>query len=337
MNTKYSWILDSGGAGRGAWQGGVIYEFMRWCRHNGSFPSITIGASAGGYAAADVATGTEKTVMKGWSYWGTRAARGPVGGRTRRFRAHLHNSIHYVMEEKELAGVFDENPAKRLLVFTTRVRRRDLKLLTAADGLRLFVKSATRKLPRPFKYLPGRYIEDPVIFALNLPPGLASEYIRPLTRNNFYAAIEASCLVPLAMGSPLTPEDMNAGQLSSDHRAVFIDGGYALKMPMRIFEEDSRFQGLAHWVAADKTIIFCCDPEGFLWETSARLRPLNTYPSVARALNENRLLIISPDHKVEAGFLCMDHATTMRTFHRGREQAERLLRSDRVRGFFDQR
>jgi hypothetical protein len=337
MNTTYSWILDSGGAGRGAWQGGVIYEFMRWCRDNGSFPSITMGASAGGYAAADVATGTENTVIKGWSYWGTRAARGPADRRTRRFRAHLHNSIHYVMEEKELAGVFDENPAKRLLVFTTRVRRRDLKSLTAADGLCLFLKSATRKLPRPLKYLPGRYLEDPVIFALNLPPGLASEYIRPLTRNNFYAAIEASCLVPLAMGSPLPPEDMNAGQHSSDHGAVFIDGGYALKMPMRIFEEDSRFQGLAHWIAADKTIIFCCDPKGCLWETSARLRPLNGFPSVARALNENRLLIISPDHNVEAGFLCMDHATTMRTFHRGREQAERLLRSDRVRGFFDQK
>ncbi len=119
------------------------------------------------------------------------------------------------------------------------------------------------------------------------------------------------------MGSPLPPEDMNAGQHSGDHRAVFIDGGYALKMPMRLFEEDPRFQALAHWIAADKTIIFCCDPKGWLWETSARLRRLNTLPSVTRALNENRLLIISPDHKVEAGFLCMDHATTMRTFHRG--------------------
>jgi hypothetical protein len=336
MDTKYSWILDSGGVGRGAWQGGVIYEFMRWCRDNGSFPSITMGASAGGYAAADVATGAENTVMKGWNCWGTRAALEPADRRMHRFRAHLHSSIHYVMEEKELAGVFDENPAKRLLVFTTRVRRRDLKSLTAADELRLFLKSATRKLPRPLKYLPGRYVEDPVIFALNLPPELGSEYVRPLTRNNFYAAIEASCLVPLAMGSPLPPETMNAGQHSGDHGAVFIDGGYALKMPMRIFEEDPRFQDLAHWIAADKTIIFCCDPKGCLWETSARLRPLNTLPGVARALNENRLLIISPDHKVEAGFLCMDHARTMRTFHRGREQAERLLRSDRVRRFFDQ-
>jgi hypothetical protein len=337
MDTRYSWILDSGGAGRGAWQGGAIYEFMRWCRENGSFPSITMGASAGGYAAADVATGTENTVMKGWNYWGTRAAPEAADRRMRRFRAHLHNSIRYVMEEKELAGIFDKNPAKRLLLFTTRVRRRELKSLTAADGLRLFLKSATRKLPRPLKYLPGRYIEDPVIFALNLPPALASEYVRPLTRNNLSAAIEASCLVPLAMGSPLPPEDMNAGQHSGDREAVFIDGGYALKMPMRIFEEDPRFQALAHWIAADKTIIFCCDPEGCLWETSARLRPLNTFPNVARALNENRLLIISPDHKVEAGFLCMDHAKTMRTFHRGREQAERLLRSDRVRRFFEQK
>ena len=75
MDIVYSWILDSGGAGRGAWQGGVIYEFMRWCRENGCFPSITMGASAGGYAAADVATGTEQTVMKGWTYWGTQTGR----------------------------------------------------------------------------------------------------------------------------------------------------------------------------------------------------------------------------------------------------------------------
>jgi hypothetical protein len=130
---------------------------------------------------------------------------------------------------------------------------------------------------------------------------------------------------------------MNAGQHSGDHGAVFIDGGYALKMPMRIFEEDPRFQALAHWTAADKTIIFCCDPKGCLWETSARLRSLNAFPSVARAFNESRLLLICPDHRVEAGFLCMDHATTMRTFHRGREQAERLLRSDKVRRFFEQK
>ena len=66
-NLRHCWILDSGGAGRGAWQGGVIYEFMRWTRKNGCYPTISMGASAGGYAAADVATNTEATVMKGWT------------------------------------------------------------------------------------------------------------------------------------------------------------------------------------------------------------------------------------------------------------------------------
>ena len=61
MKQRYSWILDSGGAGRGAWQGGMIYECMRGCREHGCFP-ITMGASAGGYAAAAVATGSEQTV-----------------------------------------------------------------------------------------------------------------------------------------------------------------------------------------------------------------------------------------------------------------------------------
>ena len=50
------WILDSGGAGRGAWQGGVLYELMAWARQHGGYPSVMMGASAGGYAAADVAT-----------------------------------------------------------------------------------------------------------------------------------------------------------------------------------------------------------------------------------------------------------------------------------------
>jgi hypothetical protein len=334
MNASYSWILDSGGAGRGAWQGGVIYEFMRWCRENGCFPSITMGASAGGYAAADVATGTEQTVMKGWTHWGTRAALAPANAEKRRFRVHLHNSIHYVMEEKELTAVFQENPAKKLLVFTTRGRRLDAKPFRSIDSLRYFLKSATRKLPKALKYLPTMYCEDPVVFALNLPPELYSEYIRPLTRSNYHAVIEASCLVPMAMGSPLSPHQVDTPLHAGDGPAVFMDGGYALKMPMRLFEEDPRLKSLARWIAADKTIIFCCDPKGILWETSARLRLLNTLPSVIKAINENRLLIISPDHKVEAGFLCMDPTTTMRTFHRGREQAEHLLRSDKVRRFF---
>jgi hypothetical protein len=335
METIYSWILDSGGAGRGAWQGGVIYEFMRWCRANGTFPSITMGASAGGYAAADVATGTERTVMKGWTHWGTEAARAHIAGEKNLFRSHLRRSIHYVMEEKELSGVFQENSGKKLLVFTTRVRRRDRKPFASSDRLRLFLQSATRKLPKPLKYLPTAYEEDPVIFALNLPEELRSEYVRPLTRKNYHKVIEASCLVPLAMGSPVQPEDLGEELHPGDRQSAFIDGSYALKMPMRLFEEDARFQRLAHWVFAKKTIIFCCDPEGSLWETSSRLRCLNTFPSVAKALSENRLLVVSPDHKVEAGFLCMDNAIAMRTFNRGREQAERLLRSDKALRFFN--
>jgi hypothetical protein len=136
------------------------------------------------------------------------------------------------------------------------------------------------------------------------------------------------------MGSPLSPESLDAEPHTGDQQAVFMDGGYALKMPMRFFEEDPRYRSLAGWASTDKTIVFCCDPDGWLWETSTRLRRLNMLPSVVKAIHENRLLIVSPDHKVEAGFLCMDHATTMRTFYRGQEQAERLLRSERVRRFY---
>lgn len=335
METSYCWILDSGGAGRGAWQGGVIYEFMQWCRENNRFPSVTMGASAGGYAAADIATGTEQTVLKGWTYWGTRAALTTADRERSRFRAHLRESIRYVMDEQELSRVFRENPAKKLLIFTTRVRRRDGKPFQSLDRFRYFLKSATRKFPKALKYLPNIYFEDPVIFALNLPGELCSENVRPLIRGNYYAVIEASCLVPFAMGSPISPERLSNEPYAGDSSAVFLDGGYALKMPLRLFEKDPRFQNLAHWAATDKTIIFCCDPDACLWETSARLLQLNAFPSVIEATKENRLLIISPDHQVEAGFLCMDHDTTMRTFHRGREQAERMLHSERVRRFFD--
>ena len=44
--TPCAWILDSGGAGRGAWQGGVLYEMMRWARQHGVYPTITMGASS---------------------------------------------------------------------------------------------------------------------------------------------------------------------------------------------------------------------------------------------------------------------------------------------------
>jgi hypothetical protein len=335
MSTSYCWILDSGGAGRGAWQGGVIYEFMRRCRENAAFPSIMMGASAGGYAAADVSTGTEQTVMKGWKYWGSAVPRELIARKKTRFRAQLYSSIFYVMDVSELSGVFDTNPGKKLILFTTRARRFDNKPFEWADGLRFFLKSATRKLPKPLKYLPCNYVEDPVVFALNLPDELRSEYVRPLTRGNYHSVIEASCLIPVAMGTPLSPEKLNEHSFPGDSNSVFMDGGYTLKMPMRLFEEDPRFQALGKWTNADKTIIFCCDPKGYLWETSARLHNLNTHPAVRKSIGENRMLVIYPDHRVEAGFLCMDNAVVMRTFDRGREQAQRLLRSDTVRRFFE--
>ncbi len=335
MVTSYCWILDSGGAGRGAWQGGVIYEFMRWCRQNGVFPSVMMGASAGAYAAADVATGTEQTVMKGWTYWGSQVSRELIMEKKSRFRAHLHSSVFYVMDTMELEGVFEKNSVKKLLLFTTRVRRRDRKPFASVDRFRFFLKSATRKFPKSLKYLPDMYVEDPVIFTLNPPDELCSEYVRPLTRGNYHAVIEASCLIPMAMGAPLVPEDLDQTSYTADLHSVFMDGGYTLKMPMRRFEQDPRFQALGNWARADKTVIFCCDPKGSLWETSARLDRLNTFPWVSKALSANRLLIIHPDHKIEAGFLCMDHEITMRTFHRGQEQAHRLLSSEKIRRFFE--
>jgi hypothetical protein len=341
-----SWILDSGGAGRGAWQGGVIHRVMAWARERGALPSVTMGASAGGYAAADIATGTEDTVTKGWTWWGTGLGSPsvdplPAGWRARGmgpFRAHLHASVHYVMADAELAGIFDAALPKKLLIFTTRVRRRDGKPFGAADMVRVFLRSVTRKLPRAIKYLPGGYLEAPVIFATNLPGPLHSEWVRPLERENVHRVLEASCLVPLAMGAPIPACDMSDEvEWPGDRDAVFMDGGFTAKMPMALFAEDARFGPVARWARARKTIIFCCDPAGNLWETSSRLRRLNDHPHVRQAIEEGTLLVVHPDHAIEAGFLCTDNATIMRTFRRGQEQGDRLLRSEAVRAFLSAR
>ncbi len=339
-----AWVLDSGGAGRGAWQGGVLHEFMAWARAHGAWPLVSMGASAGGYAAADVATGTERTVMKGWTKWGHPdiVERYPLAAEVARewpgsrFRQHLHASVRYVMGPEEVEAAFDPAAARRLLVFTARVRRRDGRPVGRADLARLLAMAITRKLPRALKYLPSRYAIDPVVFATPLPEDLRSEFVRPLTRANYHAAIEASCTVPIAMGPALAPATLAAGNdepYPGDRDAVFADGGYALKMPMAVFADDPRFRALDRWAAADRTVIFCCDPKGRLWETSLRLRTIDGHPAVTRALAEDRLLVIHPDHEVEAGFLCFEPATIMRTFERGRDQGRRLLADPRVRAF----
>ena len=64
-----------------------------------------------------------------------------------------------------------------------------------------------------------------------------------------------------------------------------------------------------------------------------RLRALNNFPRVAGALADESLLVIHPDHAVEASFLCFDQAVIMCTFDRGREQGRRLLAEARVQRF----
>jgi len=339
-----AWVLDSGGAGRGAWQGGVLHELMLWAREHGVLPSVSMGASAGGYAAADVATGTERTVMRGWTAWGDPAMprRYPLAESIARewprsrFRQHLHASVRYVMGDAEVEAVFDPAAARKLLIFTARIRRRDGRPISRADLVRLLVKAATRKLPRALKYLPPIYIVDPVVFAAPLPATLQSDFVRPLTRLNYHGAIEASCTVPIAMGPALPPALLAAGdgvEHPDDAEAIFADGGYALKMPMAVFDDDPRFQAVGRWASADRTVVFCCDPKGRLWETSLRLRTINDHPAVARAVAERRLLVISPDHEVEAGFLSFEPEVIMRTFRRGQEQGRRLLATAEVRRF----
>jgi len=151
-----------------------------------------MGASAGGCAAADVATGTEATVLKGWTQWGLEEV--PAALQVSRelksfwglgqFRLPLIHSIRYVMGEEEVARVFHSRSEKKLLIFTTRVRRRDGQPFREADGLKHFLKSITRKLPPGLKFIPREYREDPAVFATNLPEALQSEFVRPLCPDN---------------------------------------------------------------------------------------------------------------------------------------------------------
>ena len=67
-----------------------------------------------------------------------------------------------------------------------------------------------------------------------------------------------------------------------------------------------------------------------------RLRTLNADPNVARALADGTLLVIHPDHVVEAGFLCFDPVVTMRTFERGRDQGRRLIATEPLRRFLSE-
>jgi hypothetical protein len=204
--TTHCWILDSGGAGRGAWQGGVIHELMRWCREQGCYPNISMGCSAGGYAAADVATETEATVLKGWTRWGCeKFSKDEAVLREQqsfwglgKFRLHLRGSIQYVMGESEVAAVFNANSEKKLLIFTTRVRRRDGKPIQSGDLNRYFLKSLTRKFPRALKYSPRIYQEDPIVLATPRPALFRWPWVGRYVRSNSTMAI-LSCLTGISI------------------------------------------------------------------------------------------------------------------------------------------
>lgn len=368
--TTFAWVLDSGGAGRGAWQGGVLYEFAVWARANHCYPKVALGASAGGYAAADVATLRPETFPKGWNQWGLeevpKRANEPTDFRSLggwvQFRSHLYHSIRYVMSASELEGVFDAPPElrTRMVVFTTRARRRDGHGFSPHDSMRYFLKSTLRKMPAALKYLPEHYLEDPVLFVTHLEKSQESEFVRPITRVNYHNVIEATCLIPFAMGQPLQPEELLPiwkgldlfgnntctteewwerqivrYRFSGDDRAVFLDGGFALKMPFRRFAEDERFRSLAESMRCDKTIVFCCDPQGILWETSLRLRALNTWEPVCRAIQEKRIYVVFPDHPVRAGFLSTNHVRTLKTYEGGRAQGRRVLASRAFQDFLN--
>ncbi len=323
---RYKWVFDTGGAGPGAWEGGVGYALTKAALTTGAVPDIVIGSSVGAYMAANAASRDPETFVKGWSDWGAEGIsppmvrpeeRGFLGARF--FRAYLKHSISYVLDDRIVERILDPQNPIRLIIVATQLRKRNGRSVDRRDMRRLFFQSLTRKWP--VKYICSDYDYRTILFDSQARAVTAA--VRKLTPANIRQAIMASCLIPWAMGMPLRVEGMD-----------LIDGGFALKVPLRL-PPDAVYADLARSLQTDRTVVITPDPTGALWETSMRIRRWNDCWDVERARGAGDLLIISPPQKIRAGALCRDHRLIWETFWEGVAHAEHVLRSDRGRRFFD--
>lgn len=320
------WVFDTGGAGRGAWLGGVGYVLTKMARALGRFPDAVVGSSVGAYMAADAATGNPEVFLKGWTDWGAERVPPPVVPSSeqgflhvRHFRAHLKHSIQYVLDDSAIASILSEQNPTRLVICTTQITRRDGRPITRRDMRRLFWQSLTRKLP--IKYLADGYMYRAVLFDSRAAG--ATPVIRRLTRDNLRQAIMASCLIPLAMGLPLRYDGMD-----------LIDGGFTLKMPLDL-PSDSTYAELSQSLQAQKTLAISAETGGVLWKTAMRLERWNDQADIQQAIQDGKLLIIAPSGKIAAGTLCRDNRLIMKTFWQGAERAEQVMRTDAGKRFFE--
>ncbi|RMG51516.1 MAG: patatin-like phospholipase family protein [Acidobacteria bacterium] len=325
---RRKWVFDTGGAGPGAWEGGVGYALTKAALATGAVPDMVIGSSVGAYMAANAASGDPETFLKGWSNWGAEGIsppavrpeeRGFFGARF--FRAYLKHSIAYVLEDRIVERILDPRNPTRLVIVTTQLRRRNGQPIGRRDMRRLFLQSLTRKWP--VKYICSDYDYRAILF--DSQPRTVTAAVRKLTPENIRSVIMASCLIPWAMGMPLRVDGMDV-----------IDGGFALKVPLRV-PPDAVYAELARSLQTDQTVVITPDPTGTLWETSMRIRRWNDCWDVEHTMEAGNLLIISPPRKIRAGALCRDHRLIWETFCEGVAHAERVLRSDPGRRFFDPR
>lgn len=323
---RYKWVFDTGGAGPGAWEGGVGYALTKAALAAGTLPDVVMGSSVGAYMAADVVSGDPQIFIKGWSDWGAETVPPPHVSpqeqgflSVRSFRAYLKHSLEYVLDDAVIQRILSPDNPMRLIVCTTQLGKRNGGPIARRDMRRLFLQSVTRRWP--IKYICPDFVYRAVLFDSRAKTPTSG--VRKLTPENFRPAIMASCLIPLAMGMPLRYDGMD-----------LIDGGFSLKLALQL-PSDALYANLAGELRAEKTLAITVDPTGALWETSMRLRRWDDRWDVQQAMREGRLLIISPPRKLEAGTLCRDNRLIMKTFWQGAEQAEQVLRSDAGKRFFE--
>ncbi|MBI3948898.1 MAG: patatin-like phospholipase family protein [Acidobacteria bacterium] len=323
---RYKWVFDTGGAGRGAWIGGIGHALTKAAQAAGIYPDVVIGSSVGAYMAADAASGDPQVFIKGWSDWGAESVPPPAVSpieqgfwKARHFRAHLKHSIEYVLDDVMIQRILSEDNPTRLIVCTTQISKRNGEPINRRDMRRLFLQSLMRKWP--VKCIFAEYMYRAVLFDSRAKT--STPVIKKLTPENLREAIMASCLIPLAMGTPLRYDALD-----------LIDAGFTLKMPLYL-PSDAIYADLAREIEADKTLAISVEPDGRLWETTMRLHQWNDRWDVQQAMREGKLLVISPPREIAAGMLCRDNRTIMKIFWEGAEYAEQVLRSEAGKRFFE--
>jgi hypothetical protein len=169
---------------------------------------------------------------------------------------HLIKSIEYVMGPHEVAAVFNNRPEKKLLIFTTRVRRKDGRPITWQDSLRFFIQSICRKIPKPLKSFPD-FIRSQV-FAYPLPNPLywIAFVLSPLRITTASSSFLPSSFSHGTSFTAHTDQCRGSNRLfADDAKSIFMDGSLELRCRW-LSEKMFDLEGSREWAKAEKQSFF---------------------------------------------------------------------------------